>query len=97
MEKPKQLSLVERWEINVESYKKGAKVLVSTPRCKQCKHFIKKNASKAVQTGVTEFGTKYNQIISIKGANGRVIDVVFAWIKNEDGVVKLVTAIPTKK
>lgn len=50
--------------------------------------------SSAVETGVTQFGTKYNQVISIVGANGKVIDVTFAWIKNLDGVVRLVTAIP---
>lgn len=30
-------------------------------------------------------------------ANGRRIDVTFAWIKNNDGVVRLVTSIPAKK
>lgn len=50
----------------------------------------------AVKTAVTEYGTKYNQIISIVGANGKVIDVKFAWIKNLDGYVRLVTGIPTK-
>lgn len=53
--------------------------------------------TKAVQTGVTEFGTKYNQVISVTGANGKTIDVTFAWIKNNDEVVRLVTGIPTKK
>ena len=53
--------------------------------------------TKAVQTGVTEFGTKYNQVISVTGANGKTIDVTFAWIKNNDGVVRLVTGIPTQK
>lgn len=53
---------------------------------------------KAVQTGVTQYGTKFNQTTSIKGANGKVIDVTFAWMKSaEDDVVRLVTAIPTKK
>jgi hypothetical protein len=51
----------------------------------------------AVQTAVTEHGIKYNQLISIVGANGKKIDVVFAWIKNNDGFVRLVTAMPTKK
>jgi RHS repeat-associated protein len=54
------------------------------------------NSKTAIQTGVTEFGVKYNQVISISGANGKVIDVTFAWIKNNDGVVRLVTGIPTK-
>jgi hypothetical protein len=52
---------------------------------------------KAVQTGVTQFGTTYNQVISITGANGKAIDVLFGWIRNDDGVVRLVTAIPTKR
>ncbi|WP_432408147.1 RHS repeat protein [Wukongibacter sp. M2B1] len=56
------------------------------------------NSKKAVQTGITEYGTKYNQTISINGANGKVIDVTFAWMKSvKDDVVRLVTAIPTKK
>lgn len=53
--------------------------------------------AKAVQTAVTEYGTKYSQITSIKGANGKVINVEFVWIKNKDGVIRLVTSIPTKK
>lgn len=53
--------------------------------------------TKAVQTGITEYGTKFNQSISITGANGKVIDVTFAWMKSaEDDVVRLVTSIPTK-
>jgi predicted DNA-binding protein len=54
------------------------------------------NPAKAVQTAITEHGVKYNQVISVLGANGKKIDVVFAWIKGNDGIVKLVTAIPTK-
>ena len=53
--------------------------------------------SKAVETGVTQYGTKYNEVIPITGANGRTIDVTFAFIRNNDGVVRLVTAIPAKK
>lgn len=52
--------------------------------------------STAVETGVTPYGTKFNQVISIVGENGKTIDVVFAWIRNNDGIVRLVTAIPTK-
>ncbi|MHA3022473.1 WXG100-like domain-containing protein [Mycobacterium sp. BMJ-28] len=51
--------------------------------------------SRAVETGVTQFGTKYNEVIPVTGANGKTIDVTFAWIRNNDGVVRLVTAIPT--
>ena len=58
---------------------------------------IKFDPAKAVQTGVTEYGTKFNQVIEIVGANGKRIEVTFAWIQNKDGVVRLVTAIPTPK
>jgi len=53
--------------------------------------------SKAAKTSETQFGVKYDQTIQVTGANGRTIDVKFGWIKNNDGVVRLVTAIPTKK
>jgi hypothetical protein len=55
------------------------------------------DSSKAVETGVTQFGTTYNQVIPITGANGKTIDVLFGWRRNDDGVVRLVTAIPTKR
>jgi hypothetical protein len=58
---------------------------------------IQFDESKATVTGVTQHGTKYNQVITIQGANGRVIDVTFAWIKNQDGIVRLVTGIPTPR
>jgi RHS repeat-associated protein len=51
----------------------------------------------AVETGTTKYGTKYNQVIEITGANGRSILVTFAWIRNNDGIVRLVTAIPTPR
>jgi hypothetical protein len=51
--------------------------------------------SRAVETAVTQYGTKYNQVIPIVGANGKTIDVTFAWIRGNDSVVRLVTAIPT--
>jgi hypothetical protein len=54
------------------------------------------NEKTAVQTAITEYGTKYNQIISIVGTNGKIIDVEFVWIKNLDGYIRLVTGIPTK-
>jgi len=54
------------------------------------------DASRAVETSVTQYGTKYNQIISVTGSNGRVIDVMTAWIRNNDGVVRLITAFPAK-
>ncbi|WFS63380.1 hemagglutinin repeat-containing protein [Pseudodesulfovibrio thermohalotolerans] len=55
------------------------------------------DSKQAYQTGVTQYGTKYNQVIKIIGENGKKIDVNFAWIKNLDGNMRLVTAIPTKK
>uniref|UniRef100_UPI001C3765FD DUF6883 domain-containing protein n=1 Tax=Leptospira alexanderi TaxID=100053 RepID=UPI001C3765FD len=55
------------------------------------------DSSKAIETGITQYGTKYNQTIPIVGANGKTIDVLFSWIKNTDGVVRLVTGIPTKQ
>jgi len=54
------------------------------------------NRVTAVATTMTEHGQKYNQIITITGANGKKIEVLFGWIENKDGVVRLVTAIPTK-
>lgn len=53
--------------------------------------------TKAVPTEETPFGQKYEQIIKLTGANGRIIDVLFVWIKNTDGVTRLVTAPPPKK
>ena len=53
--------------------------------------------NRAVPTGATSFGRKYEQMISIVGANGRVIEVLFVWIANPDGVIRLVTAPPTTK
>lgn len=52
---------------------------------------------KAVKTTETQFGTKYDQLIPITGTNGRTINIKFGWIENNDGVVRLVTAIPAKK
>ncbi|WP_218082233.1 DUF6883 domain-containing protein [Anthocerotibacter panamensis] len=59
------------------------------------------NEALAVQTAVIEQvvhqGVKFNQVIPITGANGKVINVTFGWIRNNDGTVRLTTAIPTKK
>lgn len=52
------------------------------------------DSGKAVQTAVTEYATKFNQVIKVTGANGRIIDVMTAWIKNNDNVVRLITAFP---
>lgn len=52
------------------------------------------DSTKAVQTSVMEYGVKLNQLIEVLGANGRKIPVKVAWIRNHDGVVRLVTAVP---
>jgi len=58
---------------------------------------IKFDESKAIKTVLIPQGQKYNQVISITGANGKKIDVTFGFIKNTDGVVRMTTAIPAKK
>lgn len=40
----RQNSITERWEADVQSYKKGAQVLVSAPQCETCINYIKGNA-----------------------------------------------------
>ncbi len=50
----------------------------------------------AVATDKTQHGQKYEQTIHIHGTNGRTIPVNMVWIRNLDGVVRYVTAIPTK-
>lgn len=40
----RQLSLVERWELDIESYNSGAKARVSNPQCISCINYIKGNA-----------------------------------------------------
>ena len=52
------------------------------------------NPNTARPTEITQYGTKYNQVITIVGANGKKIDMIFAWIRNLDGVVRLVSAVP---
>ena len=42
-------------------------------------------------TELTQFGQKYEQTVKVTGANGKTIDVLWVWIKNNDGVVRLVT------
>jgi len=55
---------------------------------------IKFDAATAIETVLTPHGQKYNQIISIQGANGKIIPVKFGWIRNPDGVIRLTTTIP---
>ena len=52
------------------------------------------DAGRATATQLTQHGQKYEQFIKLTGSNDRVIEVRFIWIKHDDGVVRLVTAIP---
>lgn len=58
---------------------------------------IKFDEKVAIKTELTQYGQKYEQIIPIVGANSKNIDVKFVWIKNNDGNIRLITSIPTKK
>lgn len=40
----KQLTMRERWKMDIESYKNGANIKVSIPQCETCNYFIKGNA-----------------------------------------------------
>lgn len=40
----RQLSLVERWELDIKSYEKGVNIKISSPQCKKCKNYIKADA-----------------------------------------------------
>jgi filamentous hemagglutinin len=50
--------------------------------------------SQAVKTEVTQYGTKFNQVINVTGANGRTIPIRTIWNIGSDGVPRLVTALP---
>jgi hypothetical protein len=52
------------------------------------------NPDEAIQTSVTQFGQKFEQVTNVVGANGRTVPIKTAWIKNNDGVVRLITAVP---
>lgn len=58
---------------------------------------IKFDASTAVKVGETQFGTKYNQVIRLTGANGTVREAQFTWIINKDGYTRLITGVPVHK
>lgn len=47
-------------------------------------------------TQMTQYGQKYNQIMSIKGPNGKTANVVTGWIKNSDNVIRLTTTMVKK-
>lgn len=43
-EKNKPNSIIERWEVDIQAYRNGAKTLVSAPQCETCTNYIKGNA-----------------------------------------------------
>ncbi|WP_080437338.1 filamentous hemagglutinin N-terminal domain-containing protein [Burkholderia ubonensis] len=51
----------------------------------------------AVPTKTTQYGQTYEQVIPIKGTNGKTIDTTFVFMKDNSGTVRLVTGIPAKK
>ena len=57
---------------------------------------IKFNQKTATKKSTNQYGIKYQQIIKIEGANGKLVDVKFGWIRSKDGVVRLVTGFPSK-
>jgi hypothetical protein len=50
--------------------------------------------SQAVQRAVTQYGTHFNQTISVTGVNGRTIPVITGWTVGPDGVPRLSTILP---
>jgi len=40
----KQLTLIEKWELDIKAYKEGAKVETAVPQCETCKYYIKGDA-----------------------------------------------------
>lgn len=51
----------------------------------------------AVQTKTTQYGQTYEQVIPIKGTNGKTIDTTFVFMKDNYGTVRLVTGTLAKK
>jgi len=51
----------------------------------------------AVLTKTTQHGKTYEQVISVTGINGKTIDVMFVFMKDNSGIVRLVTGIPARK
>lgn len=50
--------------------------------------------TKAVKTWVSPYGTHFNQVINVTGANGRTIPIRTAWRVGPDGTPRFVTALP---
>ena len=40
----KQLTLEEKWKLDIDSYKKSGGMRVTTPQCRKCKYWIKTDA-----------------------------------------------------
>ncbi len=40
----RQLTLIERWELDIQSYKEGARFKTAVPQCEKCKYYITGNA-----------------------------------------------------
>ena len=57
-------------------------------------HQIVFNPSTAIPIQLTQFGQKFIQYIHVVGQNGRTIEITTVWIRNLDGVVRLITAYP---
>jgi hypothetical protein len=51
----------------------------------------------ALATKSNQYGQTFEQIISVVGANGNVIDTTFVFMKDKTGTVRLVTGIPARK
>ncbi|MBB5037404.1 DUF6883 domain-containing protein, partial [Prosthecobacter dejongeii] len=45
----------------------------------------------------TKYGQKFDQMTPLQGANGKIISLKVTWIKNPDGVIRLVTITPKNK
>ena len=58
---------------------------------------LKFDQTKAVQTKTGQYGTTYEQIIPVAGANGNTVNTTFVFMKDNNGVVRLVTGIPSKR
>lgn len=62
--KHRQLTLEEKWEIDIETYKKSGGMRVTVPQCKKCKHWIKEDIFHC---------NRYKKPISIIGADKKCL------------------------
>jgi filamentous hemagglutinin len=54
-------------------------------------------AATAVPTKITQYGQTFEQVIPIAGVNGKTIDTMFVFMKDNSGTVRLITGIPARK